>query len=151
MAKTVVELQDKIFPIAHKKGTNNSKFPNEIIEANQLNIVSTYAASFGIRFMSKQLCDIFGDLKVSRNISIFVELLKIADNPQKAKVLLEDLNPKVGVQYRRLLTNLIANNASIRLYHTTPQKTMSSISLSLPDLKASINTLESEIDRPFFT
>jgi len=84
-------------------------------------------------------------LKVSRNISIFVEILKIADNPQKAKVLLEDLNPKVGVQYRRLLTNLIANNASIRLYHTTPQKTMSSISLSLPDLKASINTLESEM------
>jgi hypothetical protein len=146
LSKTVMEIQNTIYSIAHYSGSINSAFPKSVLEDNQLSIVGTYAASFGIRFMSKQLCDIFGDIDVSKSIEIFMQLLESKDDSEKIREVLSALNPKVGIHYKKVLSVLVKNNTGLKTYFATPNRAVKEVFLSLLDIKQSLNALESEID-----
>ncbi len=146
LSKTVMEIQNTIYSIAHYSGSINSAFPKSVLEENQLSIVGTYAASFGIRFMSKQLCDIFGDIDVSKSIEIFMQLLESKDDSGKLREILSVLNPKVGIHYKKVLSVLVKNNTGLKTYFATPNRAVKEVVLSLIDIKQSLNVLESEID-----
>jgi len=145
LSKSVMEIQNTIYSIAHKSGSINSNFPKTIIEDNQLSITGTYAASFGIRFMSKQLCNIFGDVQVAKNIETFLRLLESKSDAVKIREILDDLNPKVGLHYKKILTVLIKNNANLKTYYATPMKSTKDVFLTVDEIKDSLDTLESEI------
>lgn len=146
LAKTITEIQNVVYSIAHKTGSINSNFPPSIIGENQLNITSTYAASFGIRFMSKQLCNVFGDAKVSKQIEVLMDLMSVKNDSVRIKEILSSLSPKVGIHYKKILSVLINNRTAVKMYYTSPKSETKELSLSLSELKSSLKTLESEID-----
>lgn len=96
--------------------------------------------------MSKQLCDILGDIDVSKSIEIFMQLLESKDDSGKLREILSVLNPKVGIHYKKVLSVLVKNNTGLKTYFATPNRAVKEVFLSLIDIKQSLNALESEID-----
>ncbi len=120
LSKALSEIQKLVYSIAHENGGINSKFPKHIIEDNLLLVDSTYAASFGVRFKSDDIADVFGNVKCHNTMKKMIRLLSLKCNKEEIETLLRDLNPKVGKSYEKLLELFKIHNTGYKAYYASP-------------------------------
>lgn len=145
LGNTLCEFQKLVYSIAHKSKGFNTQIPKGIIDDNQLKVTDFYAASFGVRFKSNDLANLYGETKVQKALKILFELLEVKDDKEKMQAILDKLSPSVGFRYRCLLKGLVKDNIGIKTYISTPSNYNKTVFLNTEEINKSLQVLENEI------
>jgi hypothetical protein len=88
----------------------------------QLNIVGTYAGSFGVQFASAVRTDLYGNSKVAKGISSLITISESLGNEQTLRDHFDELTGRAARRYRRFLETLEQQEASAVLDWGSPNR-----------------------------
>lgn len=122
------------------------RIPNEQYRNNTLCVVGTFAASFGVRFKSVDLVDLFGNNELLKTTDLFYSLLNAGDSDVCLEEYLKDRNPLVGNRYLAFLNAMSGADVGVNIDIASPGYKKNSLYVSANAVKDKLKIASKEID-----
>lgn len=139
--------QQLVFALANKNGGLRGAIPSEIQEGNTLLVSGVFAASFGIRLKSKDVCSLLGETAVTKTLSELSRLLDGTHNREVLQSVLESNSPRVMIKYRELLQTLLRHKMALRVHYASPNKTVYNRRFAMEDISQYLKVLDTELQQ----
>lgn len=146
LGEILTNTQQLIYSLAYKNDNIKGHIPKMIRDKNTLQVVGTFAASFGVRFKSSDLSNFFGETSVSQTLKILSNLLETKNNQEKLKEFLNTQSKRAVIKYRNLMKTLIQANAGLKVKLASPNEYFFNIAFSTNEIMNSLSILEGEIN-----
>ena len=110
----------------------------------QVNVQNFAHASFAVELSSDALVDLFKDSDTGRVLEKIVELIQIGNDPEGLKLKIEELKPRVAVNYALFLKSFDRVAVQTRIDWASPkeQERVHSVSITAQEAKDIIDTIE---------
>lgn len=146
LGEILTNTQQLIYSLAHKSDNIKGQIPKMIRDKNTLQVAGTFAASFGVRFKSYDLCDLLGETGISQTLRTLSKLLETKNNQEKLKEFLNTQSKRAVIKYRNLMKTLIQANAGLKVKGASPNKHYFNVAFSSKEIMDSLTILEGEIN-----
>ncbi|OLN25951.1 DUF6575 domain-containing protein [Desulfosporosinus metallidurans] len=137
--------QQILYTLPMPRESLRGRIPKDIRDRNTAVVAGTLAASFGVRFKSPGLCDLFGETDLSQTLKMFLDLLNSKDDDNKLREILHNHSKKTVFKYRQLMKVLLQAKTGLKIKAASPNNYRFEISFSMDDIERSIQLLETEI------
>lgn len=137
--------QQILYTLSMRNDTLKGRIPNEIRNKNTIVAVGTFAASFGVRFKSPGLSNLFGETEVTSTIKMFADLLNTKNDENTLKEMLQNHSKKTTFKYRHLMKILLQADVGLKVRIASPNSYNSNINLTTDDILKNLNLLDGEI------
>lgn len=145
LGEAIITTQQILYTLPMENDSIRGRIPKEIRDKNTLVAVGTFAASFGMRFKSAELCDLFGETNVSRTIRMFGDLLDTKNGEKNLSETLKRHSKKTTFKYRHLMKILLQADVGLRVKTASPNNYSFEIDMSTDDILENLNLLDGEI------
>lgn len=139
--------QELIYALANKDGGIKGKVPSEIKKACTMQVCGTYAASFGVKMKSDELCNINRETPLTPALYKINNLFSVCSNKEELARFLLDQSPRVALKYRKLLKILVNSNTGLKFSNASPNRKHYGRSFSTLELSSNLQLIESEIKK----
>lgn len=146
LGETLINTQQVIYSLALSKEHVGSKIPSKVKKENTIVATGTYAASFGVRFKSAELADIYGKTSLSETMTLLAELLSTKNSETNLKILLKEHSSRTVVQYKKLLGGLLKAELAVNISLASPNNYSFKTEFTKDDILKNVNFLETEIE-----
>lgn len=139
--------QELLYALANKSGGIKGQTPKTVKETCNLQVAGTFAASFGIRLKSDELCSINFETPLTPTLNELNKLLAVSNNKEELTEFLSAQNPRVALKYRKLIKTLINSNVGVKFSNASPNKVSFLRHFTTHELVANLSLIDSEIDK----
>lgn len=137
--------QELFYAIANKAGSLRGSVPKAIKEKATLNVVRTFAASFGVELKSPQIGNIFNETDLTETVLEFTELMEKSDRSDDLKEYLHNSNPRVAMKYRQFLRTAVSNDIGLKIESATANEKQFFKHFTSSDLNACFTIISEEM------
>lgn len=145
LGEILTNTQQLIYSLAYKSNSLKGKYPKLIKDRNTLYVAGTFAASFGIRFKSYDLCNLLGETEVTDTLNILSNLFSTKNSVTELKCFLDKQSKRSVIKYRNLMKTLFEANAGFKVKVASPNNNYSYIRFSSTDIIENLKALDGEI------
>lgn len=145
LGEVLTNTQQLVYALAYKNDNIRGPVPKAIKDKNTLQVVGTFAASFGIRFKSIEIGDLMGETSVSPTLQTLSDLLIIKNDQEKLRSFLSSQGRRAVIKYRNLMKSLVQANAGLKVKGASPNEKYFHVNFSQDDIVSNLSILEGEI------
>ena len=137
--------QELFYAIANKAGSLRGSVPKVIKDKATLNVVKTFAASFGVELKSPQIGNIFNETDLTVTVLEFTELMEKSDRSDELKDYLHKSNPRVAMKYRQFLRAAVSKEIGLKIESATASEKQFYKHFTSSDLNACFSIISEEM------
>lgn len=141
------DTQQLVYALALDKNQIMGPIPRTVREQCSLQVVDTFAASFGIRMKSDDLANFSMETPVTETLSQLLQLLKIKDNETDLTAFFSNKSHRAIIKYRNLLKSLSVADSGIKVEYAAPNQHYSSIHYTKDEIKRNLSVLNKEVKK----
>mgnify|MGYP001213392364 CR=1 FL=1 len=146
LSEELENTQQLFYALAYKEGGLYGPVPKQIKRNCCLCVSDTFAASFGVRFKSNELCDIYFETPLTNTLREFNTLLALSNNKDQMKDFLSTQSPRVAIRYRRFIKSLLTHKTALKIKNASPNNASFEKHLSTDELLKSLDLIDSELN-----
>lgn len=141
------DTQQLIYALALESNQAMGPIPKNIKEHCSLQVVDTFAASFGIRMKSDDLADISMKTPVTNALTSLLDLLKIKDDAGGLASFFSNKSRRAIIKYRDLLRSISNAESGINIEGASPNQNYCQIHYSKDEINRNLSLLRREVDK----
>lgn len=138
--------QELIYALANKEGGIKGQTPKSVKQICNLQVSGTFAASFGIRLKSNELCNLHFETPLTPILYELNNLILFADKKEELSNFLSGCNPRVALKYRKLIKTLVSSNIGLKYSSASPNRKSFTRHFTTLELMTNLSLIESEIE-----
>lgn len=146
LGEVLTNTQQLLYSLAYKSDNIRGQIPKFIKDRNTLIVTGTFAASFGVRFKSYDLCDLLGETSVTPTIRLLTNLMGTKNDEKKLKEFLNSQSRRAILKYRSLMRTLMQADMGLKMKVASPNNYYFNVKYSMKEIADNLAFLESEIN-----
>lgn len=137
--------QQLFYALASKNDGISGRVPTAIKKSCLLQVGGTFAASFGVRLKSDDICNLFGGTPLTPVFDQFAKLLAASQSEKEFKKYLSTQKPSVIIKFRNLMQSLASNETGMIISGASPNRKEFVRKWTTDDVIKNLRLINSEI------
>lgn len=146
LSDTLKNTQQLFYALGNKNEGGAGRVSSAIKKGCLLQVSGTFAASFGIRLKSDEICTLFGETSLTPIFAQFGKLLEATQNEDRFREYLSSQRANVILKFRNLMKSLASCETGMVISGASPNKYQFKTKWTTDDIVKNLRLINSEVE-----